>query len=105
MNHQTRPLPKSTIIAIIIICSLAFIAFIVLKVLKEEKITEILSTLGHTNIQSVEVINKLDVEDEITKKRSKVFKVAFYDNDLQKYCIGFLHHQENNIYTKDLDCK
>lgn len=105
MNQQTRKLPKSTIITITAICAVAFIAFIILKVLKEERITEILSTLGHTNIKNVEVINKLDVEDEITKKRSKVFKVAFYDNDLQKYCIGFLHHQDKNNYTKDLDCK
>ena len=100
MNQQTRKLPKSTIITITAICLVAFIAFIILKVLKEERITEILSTLGHTNIKNVEVINKLDVEDEITKKRSKVFKV-----DLQKYCIGFLHHQDKNNYTKDLDCK
>ncbi len=105
MNSQIRRLPKKTIIIIFIICAVALITFLLLQFLKEQKITEILSTLGHKNISNVKVVNKLSVEDIQTKMKSSVYKVAFYDNDLKQTCMGFLHHEKNNTYTKDLDCK
>lgn len=105
MNSQIRRLPKKTIIIIFIICTVALVTFLLLQFLKEQKITEILSTLGHKNISNVKVVNKLSVEDIQTKMKSSVYKVAFYDNDLKQTCMGFLHHEKNNTYTKDLDCK
>ena len=105
MNSQIRRLPKKTIIIIFIICIVALVTFLFLQFLKEQKITEILSTLGHKNISNVKVVNKLSVEDIQTKMKSSVYKVAFYDNDLKQTCMGFLHHERNNTYSKDLDCK
>ena len=104
-NNEVRKLPKRTVIIISVICVIAFFIFLFLQFLKEQKITEILSSLGHKNISNVKVVNKLNVEDIQTKMKSSVYKVVFYDNDLKQTCMGFLHHERDNTYTKDLDCK
>lgn len=105
MNSETRKLPKKSIVIISIICIVALVGFLVLQFLKEQKISEILSGLGHKNISNIKVVNKLSVEDMQTKMKSSVYKVVFYDNDLKQTCMGFLHHQKDNTYEKDLDCK
>lgn len=105
MSQEVRKLPKKTIIIIVIMTIIAFGAFLVLKNLKEQKLTEVVATLGHKNVQDMKVINKLSVEDKETRYKSKVFKVRFFDKDLNKTCIGFIHIGRNNHYTKDLDCK
>ncbi len=105
MSHEVRKLPKKTVITIGILIALGLAIFLVLKGLKEEKMTEILATLGHTNIKEVKVINRLSVEDKKTRYKSSVYKINFYDNTLKQTCSGFVHRGKNNTYTKDLDCK
>ena len=104
-NKEVRKLPKKTIIIISVLILAGIAVFTILKTLKQDKMTEILSTLGHSNIQKIEVINKLSVEDKETRYKSKVYKVRFYDNDTNKTCIGFIHMGRYNKNTKDFDCK
>ncbi len=105
MQTEVRKLPKKTSIIIGIIIVLALIIFFVLKNLKEQKLTEILATIGYSNIKNLEVINKLSVEDTQTRYKSSVYKVIFYDNNLNQTCIGFIHKDKQQNYTKDFDCK
>lgn len=105
MQTEVRKLPKNTIIIISTIITIALIIFFVLKDLKEQKLAEILATIGHSNIKNLEVINKLSVEDTQTRYNSSVYKVIFYDNNLNKTCIGFIHKEKQEHYTKDFDCK
>lgn len=104
-THQVRKLPKKTVIIISILIAIAFIIFYVIKDLKEKRITEVLTTIGYTNIKQLKVINKLEVEDSETRYKSSVYKVIFYDNDLNQSCIGFIHQERNQQYTKDFNCK
>jgi hypothetical protein len=105
MQTEVRKLPKNTIIIISTIITIALVIFFVLKDLKEQKLAEILATIGHSNIKNLEVINKLSVEDTQTRYNSSVYKVIFYDNNLNKTCIGFIHKEKQEHYTKDFDCK
>jgi hypothetical protein len=105
MSNDVRKLPKKTIFLISIIIVIALAIFLILKDLKEQKLTEILATIGHTTIKDLEVINKLSVEDTETRYKSTVYKVKFYDNNLNQTCIGFIHRNRNESYTKDFDCK
>ncbi|MCG3705479.1 hypothetical protein L5F43_03170 [Aliarcobacter butzleri] len=105
MSYEVRKLPKKTVIIISLIVSIAIIIFLVQKTLKEQRFAEILGTLGHTNITELKIINKLNVEDVQTKLKSNVFKVKFFDKDLNQTCIGFLHKEKNDLYSKDFDCK
>ncbi len=105
MKYETRALPKKTIILIFVVSIAIIGTFLFLQHLKEQKIIEILAPLGHKNISNVKFINKLDVEDIVTKMKSSVFKVAFFDNDLNKTCVGFLHQEKDRSYKKDIDCK
>lgn len=102
---EIRKLPKKTIVTIFIIIILGIAIFFTLKNLKEEKMIEIISTLGHTNVKNMQVINKLKVEDKKTRYKSTVYKVVFFDENLKKSCIGFIHIGKNNNYSKDFDCK
>lgn len=104
-TQEIRKLPKKTIIIIGIIIAISLIAFLVLKDLKEQKMAEIVSKLGHNNVSSMQVINKMKVEDKETRYKSTVYKVRFFDNNINKTCIGFIHIGRNNQYTKDFDCK
>ena len=104
-KKEIRKLPRKTIIIIAVLILAGFAVFTVLKTLKQDKMTEILSTLGHPNIKKIEVINKLSVEDKETRYKTKVYKVRFYDNNLNKTCIGFIHMGRYNKNTKDFDCK
>lgn len=105
MNYEVRKLPKKTVIIISLIVSIAIVIFLVQKTLKEQRFAEILATLGHTNITELKIINKLNVEDVQTKLKSNVFKVKFFDKDLNQTCIGFLHKEKDALYSKDFDCK
>ena len=105
MSYEVRKLPKKTVIIISLIVSIAIVIFLVQKTLKEQRFAEILGTLGHTNITELKIINKLNVEDVQTKLKSNVFKVKFFDKDLNQTCIGFLHKEKNDLYSKDFDCK
>ncbi|MCG3682357.1 hypothetical protein N5T96_06180 [Aliarcobacter butzleri] len=105
MSYEVRKLPKKTVIIISLIVSIAIIIFLVQKTLKEQRFAEILGTLGHTNITELKIINKLNVEDVQTKLKSNVFKVKFFDKDLNQTCIGFLHKEKDDLYSKDFDCK
>jgi len=102
---EVRKLPKKTMITISVIVALALAIFLFLKIMKEQKMIEILATLGHKNVNSMEVINKLSVEDKETRYKSKVYKVRFVDNSINKTCVGFIHIGKNSKYSKDFDCK
>jgi hypothetical protein len=104
-THQVRKLPKRTVVVISLLIVIAFSVFYVIKDLKERKLTEVLATIGHKNITRLKVINKLEVEDVVTKYKSSVYKVLFYDNDLNQSCIGFIHRERNDTYTKDFNCE
>ncbi|KAB7884160.1 hypothetical protein [Poseidonibacter ostreae] len=104
-NSEIRRLPRRTIVIITVLILAGIAVFTILKTLKQDKMTEILATLGHGNINQIEVINKLSVEDKETRYKSKVYKVRFYDNDINKTCIGFIHMGRYNKNTKDFDCK
>ena len=104
-NSEIRKLPKTTIIIILFIVVITSIGFYEMKSLKDQKIAEILTTIGHTNITELKIINKLNVEDVQTKLKSNVFKVKFFDKDLNQTCIGFLHKEKDDLYSKDFDCK
>ncbi|MFY4844439.1 hypothetical protein ACOTVP_07850 [Aliarcobacter butzleri] len=105
MSYEVRKLPKKTVIIISLIVSIAIVIFLVQKTLKEQRFAEILGTLGHTNITELKIINKLNVEDVQTKLKSNVFKVKFFDKDLNQTCIGFLHKEKDDLYSKDFDCR
>lgn len=105
MANEVRKLPRKTIIIICVLFSVGLAVFLGLKFLKEEKISEILATLGHTNIKEVKVINKLSVEDKKTRYKSTVYKVMFNDLNLKQTCSGFIHRGRENNYTKDFNCK
>lgn len=102
---EVRKLPKKTVIIISVIIVVSIFIFLSLKDLKEQKMTEILATLGHKNVKSMEVINKLSVEDKETRYKSTVYKVRFFDNDKNKTCVGFIHIGKNKKYSEDFDCK
>ena len=104
-THQMRKLPKKTVIVISVMIAVIFSVFYVVKNLKEKKLTEVLATIGHKNIKQLKVINKIEVEDTETRYKSNVYKVMFFDNNLNKTCVGFIHKEKDSHYTKDFDCK
>ena len=104
-THQVRKLPKKSVIIISLIIVIAFAIFYVIQDFKEQKIAEVLTSIGHKNIKNLKVINRLEVEDTETRYKSTVYKILFYDNDLEQSCIGFIHKEKNQSYTKDLTCK
>lgn len=105
MSNEVRKLPKKTVIIISVIIATAVLIFLSLKTLKEEKMIEILATLGHNSVKSMEVINKLSVEDKETRYKSTVYKVRFFDNETNKTCVGFIHIGKDRKYSEDFDCK
>lgn len=104
MSYEVRKLPKKTVIIIWAIVVIAITLFAIQTFLKEQRFKEILATLGHTNIKELKIINKLNVEDIQTRLKSNVFKVKFYDNDLKQTCIGFIHQEKDEQFSKDFDC-
>ena len=68
-------------------------------------ITLYLETLPYKEISNIKVINRMNVEDRETKVKSTVYKVTFFDETLNKECIGFVHRSNNGKYSKDIDCK
>ncbi len=104
-THQVRKLPKKTVIIISLMIIIAFSIFYTIQDFKEQKIAEALNSIGYKNIKNLKVINKLEVEDAETRYKSTVYKILFYDKDLEQSCIGFLHREKNAVYTKDFDCK
>ena len=104
-NTEVRKLPRKTVIIIAVLILAGIAVFTILNTLKQDKMTEILATLGHSNIKEIEVINKLSVEDKETRYKSKVYKIRFYDKDKNKTCVGFIHMGRNNKNSEDFDCK
>lgn len=102
---EVRKMPKKTVVLISIMGLIALVGFIFITTTKNMKMEEVLSTLEHKNIESIKVINKLSVEDKVTRVKSTVYKVAFKDLTLGKDCIGFIHRSNQGKYSKDIDCK
>ncbi|OCL83178.1 hypothetical protein [Arcobacter porcinus] len=105
MNYQTRKLPKKSIIMISILIVLGIFIFYTMQTLKNEKFKQVLEQLDYKDISGLKVVNRMNVEDTITKKKSYVYKLVFHDNVQNKDCIGFLYQQDSKQYTKDIDCK
>ncbi len=105
MSYETRKLPKKTIVIISILIGLGIFVFIWLETLKNEKFNEVLIDLGHKDIKDLKVVNRMNVEYTINKEKSYVYKLTFFDNTLNKTCIGFVSKQRDRTYTKDFDCK
>lgn len=105
MSYQTRKLPKKTLITIFGLIVLGIIFLFTLQTLKIDKYYEVLATLNHKNISNLKVVSKQTVEDVDTKLKSAMYKVVFYDNDLNKKCIGFIYRDRLGEYMKDIDCK
>ena len=74
---EVRKLPKKTIIIIVIMIAIITAGFLLITITKQLKMTEILNSLGYTNIDKVRVYNVSPVEDEVTKKRGELFKISF----------------------------
>lgn len=102
---KIRKLPKKTIVIICAIAIISLVGFTFITTTKNMKMEEVLSSLNHTNIQNIRVVNKLSVEDKVTRVKSTVYKVTFDDLDLNKQCIGFIHRSNYGKYSKDIDCK
>ncbi|HJE02806.1 hypothetical protein AAX26_00682 [Aliarcobacter thereius] len=105
MNYQTRKLPKRSVIMISILIVLGIFVFYTMQTLKNEKFKQVLEQLDHKDISALKVVNRMNVEDTITKRKSYVYKLVFHDNTLNKDCIGFIYQQNDKTYTKDIDCK
>lgn len=107
MNHnvEIRRLPKKTIVIISIISFITILGFIFVTFTKNLKMEEVLNTLGHKNISDIKVVNKMSVQDEQTRIKSTIYKVAFFDETLKKQCVGFVHRSNEGKYSKDIDCK
>lgn len=107
MSHsvEVRRLPKKTIVIIAIMSIITIIGFAFVMITKNLKMEEVLNTLGHKKISNIKVVNKMSVEDTNTKVKSTVYKLTFFDEILNKECIGFVHRSNNGKYTKDIDCK
>ncbi|WP_198304556.1 hypothetical protein [Arcobacter vandammei] len=105
MSYETRKLPKKTVITISILIFLGIVVYFFIETMKNEKFKEVLADLGHKDIKNLKVINRINVEDVVTKNKSYVYKLAFYDNSLNKECVGFVYRAKDKTYTEDLDCK
>ena len=70
-------------------------------VLKNQKFNEVLSNLGHKDIKNLKVVNRINVEDTITKEKSYVYKLTFFDNpvcfNMQGVPDLFLANHNNSI--------
>lgn len=102
---EVRKLPKKSIITIIVMAILIVIGFMFEVFTINLKMEEELAKMGHKNISDIKVVNKMSVEDTETRIKSTVYKLTFFDKDLQKECIGFVHRSNNGKYSKDIDCK
>lgn len=102
---EVRKLPRKSIITIIIMSVVIVIGFMFEVYTKNLKMEEVLTDLGHKNITDIKVVNKMSVEDKDTKIKSTVYKITFFDSDLKKECIGFVHRSNDGKYSKDIDCK
>ncbi|MGB0989465.1 hypothetical protein [Halarcobacter sp.] len=104
-NVEVRRLPKKTVVIIAIMSIATIIGFGFIMMTKNLKMEEVLSSLGHEKISSIKVVNRMSVEDKETKVKSTVYKVTFFDETLNKECIGFVHRSNDGKYSKDIDCK
>lgn len=102
---EVRRMPKKTITIIIVMSVVTILGFLFVMTTKNMKMEEVLKPLGHANITNMKVVNRMSVEDKETKIKSTVYKVAFFDRDLNKECVGFVHRSNHGKYSKDIDCK
>lgn len=105
MSLEKRKLPKRTIFLISVLIILATFIFLSMDTLRNEKFNEILVDLGHKDIKNLKVVNRMNAENTVTKEKSYVYKLTFFDNSLNKQCTGFITKEKDKKYTKDFDCK
>lgn len=105
MENEIRKIPKKTKILISVLIVLIAIIFAVLTYLKDLRMEEILNSLGYKNVESIQVINKMSVENKETRKKGTLYKVLFDNKDTNEECIGFVHKDSEGQYYDDFDCK
>jgi hypothetical protein len=104
-NIEVRKIPKKSIIIIVIMTAIILAGFVFITITKNMKMEEVLLNLGFKKISHLKVVDKISVEDRVTKIKSTVYKVAFIDNIEKKECAGFIHRSNDGKYSKDIDCK
>lgn len=102
---EVRRIPRKHIIAIMLTIFVGIAFYGISTKLKEEKLREILSTLGHTNIDNIIIFKTHKVEDMEVKKKGTLYSLEFTDLTLQKECRGFVLYNYKKEYSKDLECK
>lgn len=101
---EVRKLPKKTIIMIIILIIVTIAGFLLITISKQLKIEEVLNSLGYNNIKKVRVYNISEVEDKKTRKKGELYKISFFNKDINKECIGLILRNEEK-YEEDIECK
>ena len=102
--HDTRPIPKKTviIISILIICGLFF--YIVAQSGKITKAQKALEKVGYTNIENVKVaaVNKFQNSD--TNIEGYKYTVRFTDLTTNTQCKGFIWIDFKRNIHNDFEC-
>lgn len=101
---EVRKIPKKSIIIIVVLTILCIVGFLLITLSRDAKVSEVLSSLGYKNISNVIVYSVSQVEDEKTKKRSKLFKVSFTNNETNQECYGLINERNGN-FKKEIECK
>ncbi|RXJ87725.1 hypothetical protein [Arcobacter sp. CECT 8985] len=104
-ESQVRKIPKKSKIIIAILIVIVAILYAGTTYLKDMKMKEILNSLGYKNTGSIQVINKMNVENRKTNKRGTLYKVVFDNKQTNEECIGFVHKDAEGKYYDDFDCK
>ena len=101
---EVRKLPKKTKIIIVVLTILCIIGYLLITLSRDAKISEVLNTLGYKDTSSVKVYSVSQVEDEKTKKRSKLYKVSFINTKTNQECFGLINEYNGN-FKKEIECK
>ncbi len=102
---ETRPIPKSTMIYMVILVILGILTYFLTQNGKSQKVTRILNQLGYTKVANVKVYGITKVEDEVTRVQGFKYFVKFEDLLAHKACKGFVYKDFKQKVDKDIICK
>jgi hypothetical protein len=105
LSHETRPLPKKTIILITIVIICGIVGYILNEISKSIKATKVLHSMGYKNIENVYVAKISKFQNNETNIQGKKFTLRFKNLDTNKECKGFLWADFKNNILHDFDCK
>jgi hypothetical protein len=101
---EVRKIPKKNIIIIVILILVAIAGFLLITLSKDAKMEEVLSSFGYKNIKNIKVYNVTPVEDKVTRKPSKLYKIGFYNNETNQECFGLIN-EHNGKFKENIECK